>query len=118
VLVHTPADQVPEPPPSLLGLDHLATRRHAALTVTRPTAPLPAALEVLIYRAVAAMLDDGAVVEVRAQPSGVDISILGGRARDEHAVRRLRDIVDAADGRAHVAGDEETVRIWLPRTPA
>ena len=81
-------------------------------------APLPAALEVLIYRAVSAMLDDGAVVEVCAQPSGVDISILGGRARDEPAVRRLRDIVDAADGRAHVAGDEETVRIWLPRTPA
>jgi hypothetical protein len=78
---------------------------------------LPAALEVLVYRAVAAMLDDGAVVEVRVEPSGVDISVVGGRVRDEHAVRRLRDVVDAADGRADLALDKETVRIWLPRTP-
>jgi hypothetical protein len=117
VLVHTPADQVPEPPPSLLGLEYLATRRHAALVITRPVTSLPAALEVLVYRAVAAMLDDGAVVEVRVEPSGVDISVVGGRGRDEHAVRRLRDVVDAADGRADLALDKETVRIWLPRTP-
>lgn len=118
VLVHTPAEQVPEPPPSLLGLEHLATRRYAALVVTPPVAPLPAALEVLVYRAVAAVLDDGALVEVRTEPSGVDISVVGGRVRDAHAVRRLRDIVDAADGRTDVAEDEERIRIWLPRTPA
>jgi hypothetical protein len=88
-----------------------------ALVITRPVTPLPAALEVLVYRAVAAMLDDGAVVEVRVEPSGVDISVVGGRVRDEHAVRRLRDVVDAADGRADLALDKETVRIWLPRTP-
>ncbi|WP_433788652.1 histidine kinase [Actinoplanes sp. CA-252034] len=117
VLVHTPADHVPEPPPTMLGLEYLAVRRHASLVITRSAAPLPAALEVMIYRATAVVLGDGAAAEVRVGPAGVDISVRGGRTPGEQVLQSLLDMVDAADGRAEFVRDQETVRIWLPRTP-
>lgn len=111
-LLHDPAPPASEPPPGLAALHDLAVRRRLTLTVGELL--LPAEVEVAAYRAVTAVVRDGATVRLEHLPGRLRIRVDGARTGDPAAVRALREVTDTVDGTARVDDDRVTVSIWTP----
>jgi hypothetical protein len=107
-LLEQERDDSDEPPPTVSAIAALAARRGGAARYVGLRRPLPPAVEVTAYQVARELLADGTAVTVTFLDEGVTVS-----GRSPTAQRRLRALVDAADGTLVVA-DDGSAQVWLP----
>jgi signal transduction histidine kinase len=113
------ADELPEPPPGLLGIRAAAAARRATVRVLGVPHPVPDAVDLTLQQAVAALLTDRTAVTLSYPLGAVELTLrraMRGTFAADRGVARVRRLADACGGAVSVDERAGTVRVWLPLT--